>query len=123
MTPARVTITLPIPDRILSPNARPHWAAKAKRTKAPRWMAEQEARAVRGADWPWPFARVSLMCYWPTLRFWDDDNISGACKAYRDGVADAGLVTNDKRIRSGSVDHAKDKANPRVEMTFTREDK
>lgn len=44
-----VTITLPPPHPHLSPNARPHWAAKAARVKSYRATAWTLARAATAA--------------------------------------------------------------------------
>ena len=35
----RITITLPLPPKELSPNARPHWAVKARAIKSYRLLA------------------------------------------------------------------------------------
>lgn len=44
-----IVITLPLPDRVLSPNARCHWATKSRAVKAARDEARQNADALREA--------------------------------------------------------------------------
>lgn len=99
-------IVLPWPDKRLSPNARVHWRAKAPvkvKARADATLATYAAlecglRDVRQAlsgEGPLP---VTVTFYPPDRRHRDDDNMIGAFKSLRDGIADA-LGVNDRRFR------------------------
>lgn len=110
-----ITITLPLPAKALSPNASGHWAkiAQAKR------LARREAWAVamRAKEGP-PMAKASLkpVFYWPDRRRRDDDNAVASLKAARDGLADAGVVVDDRDFTTLPAEFHVDKQNPRVEL-------
>lgn len=120
-----LTVSLPIPDRAVSPNAnrgQSRWAAimKSKAVKEHRKKARYtveaaiEAKKLQGVKW----SGYSLAFYFPTAAFRDDDNADGSCKAYRDGCADA-LRINDKGFRKAKLStQSKDAECPRVEMTL-----
>lgn len=84
-------------------NVREHWAARAKRVKRERTAGQFAAKsAVAGADPWWTEGRryvVTLTRVGP--RTCDDDNLLGALKGFRDGVADALQVDdgNTKAVR------------------------
>lgn len=81
------TLSLPWPDSRLSPNARGHWSKKEKPRKAAIKLAGQECIAWRvGRGWAGPL-RVTVDFYPPDRRKRDDDNVIGAFKPYRDGIA------------------------------------
>lgn len=84
--------------KALSPNARGHWAKKAKAAKAYRYdcfiLATQQKLRV---DWDGPIT-VCLTFHPPDKRKRDLDNLIAACKSLLDGVADA-LGVNDSRFR------------------------
>ena len=91
-------INLPWPNKILSPNARPHWAAKAKAAKAAKkvgYVCALESK-VR-VDWEGQI-HLWITFYPPDRRSRDDDNLIAAFKNYRDGIAQA-LGVDDKRFR------------------------
>jgi crossover junction endodeoxyribonuclease RusA len=101
-----VIITLPWPDKRLSPNARIHWRAKAAPKKQARadgaaatyaslGRGLREVRAALSGDDMIP---VAVRFYPPDRRHRDDDNMVGSFKHYRDGIADA-LGVNDRRFR------------------------
>ena len=92
-------IVLPWIDRRLSPNARTHWAVKAKAAKACREIAFYTTKksGIR-IDWDGA-AHLWIDFYPPDRRSRDDDNLLSAFKPYRDGIADA-LWVDDKRFRS-----------------------
>jgi len=98
------TLTLPWPDRVLHPNARPHWRVLAQARKVARASACVLARAA-GFDREWakslPEGRLHLWIdfYPPDKRRRDDDGLLAAFKASRDGIADA-LGIDDNRFRS-----------------------
>ncbi len=68
-----------------SQNAREHWRTRAKRVKSERSQAEILCRSRLERPQAWPVV-VRLTRIGP--RKLDSDNVSGACKATRDGVAD-----------------------------------
>jgi hypothetical protein len=122
-----VTLSLPVPDRAVSPNAQrgqSRWAAivKSKAVKKHRQMARfgfevaVEKWDLRKVKW----AGYSLAFYFRTAAFRDDDNADGSCKAYRDGCAQA-LKVDDKTLKKLRLStHAKDAECPRVEFTIHR---
>jgi len=119
-----MTIVLPIPHKKLSPNGRTHWAGKSKLTKAARTRAylgtlEALGRLYLSKGEPGPaFHGYTLAHFFPTAAYRDDDNADAACKAYRDGIADA-LGMDDRllpKLALSTMD--KDATNPRVEITL-----
>lgn len=105
MAAGGLKITLPWPDKRLSPNARIHWRAKVGPKQSARIRSEwtavaspgfREARkALVGTDGPIP---VTITFYAPDRRRRDDDNMIGSLKAARDGIA-AALGVDDHRFR------------------------
>lgn len=93
-------VTLPLPPARLSPNRRPV-------SRVGRIIAAREIRSCRGIarlavlqvaqaahGLPWPVAKLETEWFLPRRR--DGDNLLGWFKAYRDGLADAGVVSNDR---------------------------
>jgi len=122
-----ITITFPIPDRALSPNARVHWAKKAKLAKQLRTASSYlTTAAIALYGYPprpnWNQATYKARFYWANNRRHDADNAIASLKNCLDGVADAGLIVNDSGLCPERPEFHTDKANPRVEITFTRED-
>lgn len=127
--PAALVITLPIPDRRISPNAsrgqsRRAALGKARIIRRHKTNAKLRTLELLGEQYhkhglPVPtFTGYSLAHYFETAAYRDDDNADGACKAYRDGIA-AALGIDDKRIPKVALStFAKDAANPRVEITL-----
>ena len=116
-----ITITIPIPHRALSPNARTHWATKAKKVKAARGVAWWYAKV--DADWTpthWPNAISTVVWYAKTATHPDPDNALAMLKPYFDGMADAGVLANDRNLAHNPIRFEKDRANPRVQITITR---
>lgn len=91
---------LPWPAKILHPNARPHWANKARATKEARrigyFLALAASRERPSSSWP-ERIQVKLTFHPPSNRTRDRDGLLANCKAYLDGVADA-LGVNDSRF-------------------------
>ena len=91
-------VMLPWPTKMLSPNARAHWAAKSKASKSYRtecaWITKAAGLRI---DWC-GIVHVWITFYPPDRRHRDDDNLIAAFKSGRDGIADA-LSINDKRMR------------------------
>lgn len=92
-------IILPWPPRLLSPNARAHWAARAKVSKA--YMTECWALTLQSGvavDWDGTI-HLWITFYPPDRRRRDDDNIIASFKSGRDGMARA-LKVDDVRFRT-----------------------
>lgn len=99
-------ITLSLPHKHLSPNARAHHMAKASAKKMARQDAAyttmissvagiSEARKHFAGDFPIP---VRILFYPATRRNRDVDNVQASLKAALDGIADA-LHVDDSRFR------------------------
>lgn len=91
-------VTIPWPDKILSPNARSHFHAKAKATKLYRdaayWLAKQAQSVVMASDGE---IMLSIVFRPPDKRRRDLDNMLASIKGAIDGIADA-LEVNDQRF-------------------------
>lgn len=89
-----VTISLAISrDVLLTSNMRPHWATKARHTRAIRDMAWVLAKHQRVQLMP--AATLEVVTKWPDHRVRDATNIEPTSKAAVDGCVDAGLLTDD----------------------------
>jgi len=101
----KVTIELELPPRDLMPNRRPHRMAKARAVKEYRAAAQDAAFVSMGTDgdivaksgFPWDHATAQV--------FWrhsstqpDRDNALAALKAAFDGIADSGVIGNDREL-------------------------
>lgn len=100
----KVELILPWPPKELSPNARVHWAKRSKAAKAYRnacFVQAKQLMALGGwQDLPATGdLHLWLDFYPPNRRSRDDDNLTAAFKAGRDGLADA-LGFDDRRFRS-----------------------
>lgn len=133
---SEVFITLPIPPLALRPNGRAHWAVKAKAAKIARKQGRNGALIayanvvaffgmfnggcqVTGVP-SMKLARVFPTVYTKDRRAkWDRDNLIASLKNYMDGIADAGVVANDRDFRWADPVFEIDKANPRVELVIT----
>lgn len=87
---AKVRVHLPWPDKRLSPNARVHWATKARFVKGARETGfvcglEGGVRSLKGQR----DVRAVITFHPPDSRRRDDDNMLSSIKAFRDGIADA----------------------------------
>lgn len=112
-----ITLVLPIPDRVLSPNARVHWAVKAKAVKHARTLAK--LAALRVGRPMWKSVTVQCIVTMKTRRKFDRDNLLSMCKAYFDGIADAGVVVNDSEMIYLPVKFTEpDKENPRLTINI-----
>ena len=109
------TITLPLPSRNLSPNARIHWSKLAN-------FKKQARRLAALATWDQVESVCDFECYrldfyWPSKRRRDKDNAAAMCKAYLDGVADC-TGQDDSEWDFDGVRFEIDKENPRLEIVF-----
>jgi crossover junction endodeoxyribonuclease RusA len=95
------SVVLPWPPNELKPNARPHWAAKAKAAKSYRnacRLLAKKAKLVAPEEGP---IQVVVTFFPPDRRNRDDDNCIASFKSGRDGVADA-LGVDDHRFKTSS---------------------
>jgi Holliday junction resolvase RusA-like endonuclease len=115
-----ITVVLPLPPAELKPNARPHYMAKAKRTKQYRAFAWAAGRCASGPRVKmWKAARVSIRWYSKTKRRPDADNALASLKAAFDGFTDAGVWADDRNTSFDPIVFAVDKAQPRVEFVIS----
>lgn len=96
----QLTIVTSLPSRKLQPNARTFWREKARLTAEARRTAGADAiAALNGADKPlWSAVTCGL---WFRLKKKsgggvDPDNLLAWAKPLLDGIADAGVVSNDR---------------------------
>lgn len=84
-----ITVQLPWPSPVLSPNHRGHWAPKAKAVRTARvhtaWLVLEQCRKKPG----WAKAAISMTFCPPNKRRRDLDNLISSSKAIFDGIADA----------------------------------
>lgn len=89
-------VHLPWPDKTLSPNARPHWAALAKAKKKAKndayYLSLQSGLGKIDAE----RVAVTLTFYPPSRRAYDADNLSAQHKAALDGLSMAIGVDDSK---------------------------
>lgn len=113
-----VTITLPV-KTVSEPNARDGWAPKHRRSSGQRGIVALMLRPQVG--------RLGLPVRVRLVRLsageLDDDNLRGALKAVRDGVADALGLRDDRDPRVTAWDYDQERV-PRgafgIEVTVTR---
>lgn len=121
-----VTITLPLPAKVLSPN---HAVAsvggrfaKAAAIKRYRRLTKEaiEAECIETA--PWEKITVEVTFFYPNKRRRDEDNAMGSLKAAYDGIVDAGLAVDDdyEHMTRMTPLSSIDRQHPRVEFTITR---
>lgn len=122
-----ITITLPLPGRVLSPNYRPASrggaigrAVAAKKYKA---LAAAAVEAQRLETTPWPAATLTIGFFHHANRRRDPDNAVGSLKSAIDGIVMAGLVPDDSAeyLTIESVTFSAGQP-ARVEITATRRD-
>ncbi len=93
-----LAITLPWPPRVLSPNARSHWAPKAKAAKLYRHTAWALTRAALDGSTVGAMAfHIEYTFCAPSHRPFDLDNALAWMKSGTDGIAQA-LCLNDKHF-------------------------
>lgn len=120
--PEMIRLTLPLPPKALSPNARGHWSKKAKATKAYRTRAEMEARKIPARyRVGWERAVASAVFYVPDARRRDIDNLAASLKAAWDGIVAAGVLADDSGLQHEPLRVEIDRKNPRVELVIRAE--
>lgn len=110
-------IDLPWPYRGLSPNARLHWAKKARLMRTYRIECFLLTRA---SDFiPPPKGKILLVLEFiqPDKRRRDDDNLIASFKAGRDGVADALRIDDSRFVTQFHISDETTKGG-RVRMTL-----
>lgn len=85
------------PNKALSPNARIHWAQKAKAVKAYRYEAAWVTKAEK-LQKPEGMITLELIFRPPSRRRYDLDNCIAMMKGALDGIAD-GMGVDDSRFR------------------------
>lgn len=116
-------IEMPLPHKNLSPNARPHWAAKAKSAKKYRQDAFIAATDVINQRFPLGgrpprMKKATAQCtfYMRSKRRVDADNLLASVKNCFDGFTDAGVWVDDQYVMHLPVVIGYDKLHPRVEI-------
>lgn len=121
----RIVLAFALPSRALSPNGpKGNWRAKGKATAEHRQVAGEvtaEAMERAGISAPWERATIQSRWFWPDLRRRDEDNAQASVKAYRDGVIDAGLLSDDdtRRLSHERPTFDVDRTHPRVEFVIS----
>jgi len=120
-----LVVSISLPPKALSPNARSHWAAKAKAVHSYRGEAFLMARRAvagvgKGGHW-WSLVGTEVMV---RATFWfrverrrDRDNAQASLKSALDGIAEA-LGVDDSRFIMAPASLLVDPDNPRVEVVL-----
>lgn len=140
-----LTITIPLPPKGCRPNgSHGHYRKKSAAKKVYREQAWAAARAaiisqagyvfstaegqaiaataaLKKGPPRWRKARVAVICYTKTATRMDPDNLVASLKSAFDGLADAGVIANDKELWPDRPQFFKDAQNPRIELTITEE--
>ncbi len=119
LMPDVLTVTVSTPARLLSPNARAHWAVRAKATKRARveaWAACQVAMHEAGVKGGWTAATCAVHWFARDSRRRDRDNCLASLKATFDGLVDGGLLKDDSALTHLPLVLLVDTRNPRVEL-------
>lgn len=89
-------LTITIPGRPPTPNARRHWRARAKDDAHWKSVASLAAAKVVPDDWtPLRRARLSIEFLVPDRRERDEDNLIASSKPLTDGLVEAGVLAGD----------------------------
>jgi hypothetical protein len=126
MTKESITIALPLPNRVLSPNCTIGSIGgrmmKAAATKKYRRLTREAVEAESVDSAPWRVVGVKATFFKKQRNRFDPDNAAGSLKAAYDGIVDAGLVDDDDiyHMKREMPDLAIDKENPRVMIEITR---
>ena len=111
--PDEITIELPLPPERLHPNSRlKHFAGLSKLVANARGTAKLLTRQSLPVGWESLIDRergveLAMTFYMPRRR--DDDNLVAWTKSYRDGVADA-LIMSDARFKTCQPEQVTGKA-------------
>lgn len=78
--------------------------------------------ALKGRRPPgWTKAKMEVKAFFKTLNFPDPDNLTSRLKSSIDGIADSGIINDDKSLWPERPEFFKDARNPRIEITITSE--
>lgn len=116
----RLVLWLPWPDPALNPNKRHrHWSVRTKAAKRARALTGIAARAEWGQP-ELPPGRLALWLtfYPPDKRRRDEDNLIAGFKPYRDGLADA-LGIDDNRFHARPFVHEETRKGGMVRVCIT----
>lgn len=83
-----LTVDLPWPSRALHPNARVHWAIKARAAKKARADPHGKTLAAGIRRIPESGLRVTCIFFPPDNRRRDADGMLSSCRSYFDRIAD-----------------------------------
>ncbi len=113
MTETRLEIILEhLPPSELNPNnlRRQHWTVRHRVTQEAKDEIGWLAKIQWGDNDPLKKARISYEFHSKDRRRRDLDNILSACKAYQDGLIEAGILTYDDaaHLEIGSVTYVED---------------
>ena len=112
MTKALYIIVLDAPDRTLSPNARTHWAKKARAVKQARLascLRTKYAISKQNIKVGNSVATIKRVFYFKDNRRRDKDNFNAMTKSVTDGLVDANLLVDDDKITWLPTDFITDK--------------
>jgi crossover junction endodeoxyribonuclease RusA len=112
-----LVVTIPYPPTILNPNGRGHWSQRYRAQQAQKQAAELAVLRTRRAP-RWETAETQAVFFVPRARPMDGDNAAATLKGAWDGVAAAGVVTNDRGMIHQPPTFAVDVDRPRVELTI-----
>jgi hypothetical protein len=120
-----VTIVLPLPSPVLSPNrpcgSRGGRFARAAASKKQRRLACEAVEAQRIESGPWERATVQAKFVHVQKRRRDDVNHAAMLKSAYDGVVDSGLLVDDDSEHLTSLPVVFEVGpHARVELTFDR---
>lgn len=115
-------IDLPLPHKLLHPNGRTrkhlYRAALITKARGDAKLAGIAARYDANQRHPWKRATLAATFYVKHHNDMDEDGLIAWLKAYRDGLADAGIVENDRGITNGPHVVVKGAKHPRVEIVI-----
>lgn len=121
-----ITIVVSLPHKYLQPNCQGRSLAFARGKTRVKKIAKREAyimalQASNSSRPRWKRASVAAVFYLPSRRgiLADQDNRIASCKAQIDGIAEAGIVENDRGLVWEPVRHEVDAESPRLQLTIT----
>ena len=126
MTAETVTIILPLPPYVLSPNcpggSRGGRFARAAASKKYKRLAVDAVEAQRMEGAGWTRATVQSTFWHRQKRRRDDVNSASMLKSAYDGVVESGVLADDdsEHLTTLPTLFGIDKDHPRVEMVFVR---
>lgn len=118
-------VTVSMPPRSLSPNARVHWAVKMKATRKARteaWAACQVAMHEQNTKGGWKAGACKVVWYARTNARRDRDNCLAMLKPTFDGLVAGGVLVDDCGLIHLPMAMQVDSKNPRVELHLRETD-